>query len=572
MMPYLLTDEEKLELEFLESRYEKLISETEQEMTKLRPNDPAPDPEEEAQLNAQRPVAPVKPENMTLEEYRNSSEYKAFKQKNDEIDAKLFAHWLKWMSAGSAEWVEASNKLKLLQEELYMARADLLQRAEDRHFNELGQDPEAILNDAYEQIEKMIFNRYEHYDRTRAEKTVSYPDVRIQANGDFRLDYETLRLDVSRQLERHFKELPVPMKKRLKDHISYFLSTSPFVSNSGALGAELKKKEKAEADTEKSLSVTRPKNYKRPNTKVTNLLFENELTTTDRNFFVPVGLNRQKTVTTYANFVMPKAAEALVDMYDDRVYAGVISCLLEGNNFIPLSMLYNRGVLCLAPEERGREITDSIEKDLLESISRFDGRITIDNDPTGELSKKDPNFKREIINEPLLFYQIRQEIVHGQTTLGIAIPSGYIPVGYRYAEANGNEFNTDPIGNLHVKGLNYSKENIIIENAIYKRIKEIQQDNSKKRYDHEIPENERTIRYDYIAAKLHKDYSQMTPTERNRLKKKIDLCLQSYQEHDMFNRYKHKRDKSKTFYAAVIYFEPVKKLPEAARKTSKSAD
>ena len=47
----------------------------------------------------------------------------------------------------------------------------------------------------------------------------------------------------------------------------------------------------------------------------------------------------------------------------------------------------------------------------------------------------------------------------------------------------------------------------------------------------------------------------MSPTERNRLKKKIDACMKSYQESRLFDRYEHKRD-GKTFYAVVIYFEP----------------
>lgn len=276
----------------------------------------------------------------------------------------------------------------------------------------------------------------------------------------------------------------------------------------------------------------------------------------DPNYFTPLGL-KGKQVLTYANFVMPSTVVSApkLDDYDERVYAAVGSCLFAGNQFIPFSTLYNRGMLGLSPREKNREVTEDIKRDILESFEKFIGQVTIDNDPTGELSKRDPDFKRERIKESLLFYQIREEVVHGQLTEGIAIPSGYVPVLYRYAELNRNEIITERIEHIYIEGIRYTRENMVLANATFRRVKEIQYNNDKKRYKHEIPENERTIRYDTMASKAGLDFASMSPTERNRFKKKLDKYMKSYQASGLFDRYEHKKDSTKSFYAVVLYFE-----------------
>lgn len=94
-----------------------------------------------------------------------------------------------------------------------------------------------------------------------------------------------------------------------------------------------------------------------------------------------------------------------------------------------------------------------------------------------------------------------------------------------------------------------------LANATFKRVKEIQYKNDKKRYDREIPENERTIRYDTMAEKAGLDFSTMSATERSRFKSRLDKYMKSYQSNGLFARYEHKKDATKSFYAVVIYFE-----------------
>lgn len=586
------TDEELKKLHAIEDGYDKLLSDLEAKIRELRPDKPdfSIDDEDYIKLAEQRPTPPPMPEPIEyrdgidgrdhvpiyrkedLEAYYKSPEYLAYKAENERISQEEDDLYNSWLKAGSKEWRKARDKYFKLDEEKSQAITDFIQKIEDERFNALS-DPTAILEDAYSQVEQLIINRYNYYDHMNQTGDFSALDVRLQDNGLFRLDTAETKRNIYGALSRHIKALPEDLKEDLDEYIERALTASPFVSDTGVLGALVKKRDTQET-TEKGLSAIRPRDYKRPNTKPHNLLFNNELTSDDRNYFEPIGLNKQKSVIVYANFLPSQAVSELgLDDYDERIYAGVGSCLFAGNNFIPFSMLYNRGVLGLSPKERGREITPNIEKDIITSLSKFDGRITITNDPTGELSRQDPDFKKEVINEPLLFYQIREETVHGQVTRGIAIPSGYIPVGYRYGELNGNEILTDRIESIHVDGLNYSRDNIIIANATYKRVKEIQYHNDQKRYNRELPENKRTITYEYIAQRVaseqsgssttdeKKVFASMSPTERNRLKKKIDSCMKSYQASGLFDHYEHKRDSTKSFYAVVIYFdEKVKKL------------
>lgn len=556
------------QLRALEAGYKKLLDDLEEEILRLRPDDPEPDDEEYRRIQSMRPEAPPMPEPVEivdgtpvynkadLDAYHASPEYKAFAAENERINGLITKQWDDWYAAGSDEWKAARKKAETLEAELVQARTDLYRKAEDRYFYALGSAPSGILEDGYRQVDRYIIARYNEYDHMRGESDFKAADVRVLDDGRFRLDTTETKANLLRVLERHLKTLPPQEREDLLAYVDRTLSTSPFVSSDGKLWGMVKKSEqRTEQTEEKGLTTVRPKEYKRPNTKPHNMIFDGELTTTDRNYFEPLGMNRQKNVIMYANFVPPKAVEALgLDAYDERVYAAVGSCLFAGNNFIPFSMLYNRGILGLSPSQRGKDITQNIEQDIINSLAMFDGRVTITNDPTGELAKADPNFKKVTINEPLLFYQIREEKVHGQITRGIAIPSGYVPVGYRYAEMNRNEIQTDRIESIHVDGLNYSRDNVIIANATYTRVKEIQYKNDRPGNKKELPENLRTITYAAIADKVNLDFRKLSPTERNRLKKKIDACMKSYQANGLIAGYEHKKDSSKSFYAVVIRF------------------
>ena len=551
----------------LEESYNKLIEEAKKKTDSLRPDPYLPD---ETELQEQRPTPPPMPEPIKvvddepiyskedLDAYYDSEEYKTYAAENKRINDAIEALFENWYNAGSQEWKNARAREEELMKEFREAREKLYKKAEDRQFKALGSDEEAIFEDACKQVDRLIIGQYNYYDQKRAECSFQAVDVRALENGLFRLDRTETRKNIKRGLERHYNALSDEKKQALDEHIDSALASSPFVSDSGKRFGMVERIERPEITKEKDLTVTRPRNYKRPNTKAHNLLFKNELTTESSNHFEPVGLNKQKSVVIYANFVLPKFAQSLgLDAYDERVYAGVASCLFAGNNFIPWTMLYNRGVLGLSPRERNKEVTPSIKQDLINSLSLFDGRIKMTTDPTGE-HKNDPNFDYLYVNEPLLFYQIREERVHGQLVEGIAIPSGYVPIGYRYAEMNGNELQTDRIESIRVTGLNYTRENIAIANTIYTRIKEIQYKNDRKRYNRELPENQRTITYEFVSS----DFPTMSPTERNRLKKKIDACLKDYQRNGLFERYEHKRDKTKSFYAVVLYFEKLPRLTE----------
>lgn len=562
-MYFELTQAEKRNIQVLEEAYAKLLAEADEKAAALRSKDPEPDPKKLAAIEkkkralyAKRPKEPTDP--AEIEAYHETKAYKEWYAKVRPLEDEYVKVVDDWYDAGSEEWYAARAEYIKLEKELAESRQELLNNARRRYVASLGDDPEKVYQDACWQVGELIARPYFAYENDIKLSTEwrAY-DVRVLPDGSFKLDIEETRKRITEDLALHFEALRGKdgYEDRLTVYIDQATKTSPYTSSEGTLFGAVRPQE------EKSLTATRPREYKRPNNKSHNLLFKNELTTNDANHFEPVGLNRQKSVIVYANFVPPRAAEALgLDDYDERVYAAVGSCILAGNTFIPFSMLYNRGMMGLSPSTRGNKLTPAIEADIIKSLSMFDGRITLTNDPTGERAKADPNFATISVNEPLLFYQLREEKVHGQITRGIAVPSSYVPVGYRIAEANRNELLTDRIESIHVDGLNYSRDNLIIANATYKQVKRIQYENEKKRYNHELPENRRTITYALVAERMRRDFETMSPTERNRLKNKIDACMKSYQKSGHFYRYEHKRDATKTFYAVVLYFDEPKKL------------
>lgn len=575
------TKKELEEIAALDQAYEKLKADAVEDIERYRPDYPHnPDETEYQRIQESRLSAPPMPEPIRVEKdgtpiyraadldaYHDTPEYKAYAAANKAANDAVDRQWDEWYEAGSKEWKAARERFQRLEKEHKQAVDAVILRAEDRQFSALGDDPLAILKDAYRQTDRLILNSYNYYDRLRRNGTFRARDVRRQANGNFRLDTTETRAAIVHALARHMKALDESLNRLLSVYIDRALESSPFVSDEGDVWGEIERLETQAETPERGLSTIRPRDYKYPNTKVNTRLFGNEITTDDPNYFTPLGLNKKKTVVTYANFVMPSNVvnSPTLDGYDERVYAAVGSCLFAGNNFIPWTTLYNRGMLGLSPKEKNRAVTADIKRDIIESLVKFLGQVTIDNDPQ-EQHKDDPRFRREIIRESLLFYQIREERVHGQVVEGIAIPSGYIPVLYRYAQQNGNEIITDRIESIYVEGIRYTRENMIIANATYKRVKEIQYHNDEKRYRREIPENQRTIRYDTIAETAGIDYSSYSPTERSRFKSRIDKYMKSYQKSGLFLRYEHKRDATKTFYAVVLYFEPEPKELEGTTR------
>lgn len=578
-----LNEEEKKKLDEYDKMYAKLIKEAYDKVVELRPIDSfKPNEEELNKIDSIDVHEPPMPEPIRisettgrpvyskeeLEEWEQSPEYKVYLEESEKRQSLLDDLYDKWEKAGSPEWKEALEKYYNLKWDRGMRANIIIEMAETRHMNEIGEDPAAILEDAREQANKIIERRYFFYEKKRTENNFLARDVRIFDDSTFKLDYMEMKRVILHQLENHIEKLKD--KTQIEKVVDRALTTNPLViDNGGVLGGWVKMKQ-TEPETQKGLTARHPKQYKRPTTKVHSLLFDNEILT-ETNHFTPVALDKKKEVLDYVNFA-PNADLKVkgMDYYVERVYSGAWSCKLAGNSFIPFSMLYNRGILCLPPKEENRKYSFQAVKDMKDALDRLRGVATITNDPT-HIHENDTDFDYKLIQEPLLFFQYNEERVHGELIQGIAIPDSYVPVAFRYAEDNGNEIKTLKIDKVYVSGLIYSRDNIIIANSTYRALLKIMYDNDKKRYKKEMPENKRTIRYDYIYGKVaqahtlsdmkpQREYKDLTRTERSRFKSKIDLCMKSYQMSGLFSRYEHIKDNSKSFYAVLLYFndEPAK--------------
>ena len=292
------TEEELKAIDALDKGYEKLLNECDALILKLRPDDPEPDEEEYERIQSQRPTPPPMPEPIEVKDgtpiyrksdmdaYHDSPEYKAYAAENKRVNDLITKQWDDWYNAGSDEWKKARKKHEKLEQEYSEALSGLMQKAEDRQFNALGDDPSNILEDARSQVDRIIVNRYNYYDRMRYGGSFSARDVRALDDGHFRLDTTETRVNILGALRRHSDALPEEEKSELIAYIEQVLKSHPFISDTGTLFGKVQMIERPEETKEKGLTVNRPKNYKIPTTKVNTRLFGNELTTSDRNYFI----------------------------------------------------------------------------------------------------------------------------------------------------------------------------------------------------------------------------------------------------------------------------------------------
>lgn len=473
------------------------------------------------------------------------------------------------------------------------------QRLRHEHFKAIAaQGSSAILESARDEIDGFIAEKLLRMEQSKQEQDKELlkqffdeNGVILSDDGEILLDSDYLREELRDVVDLHLYALEISDQQTVFDYIFTALrDNARIIKTKGDLSSE-----------ERGLLAHRPNWYKRPNAKLYNKIFTNALTGTEMQ---PVGLDEEKSVIIYANYTLPDTYKETggLDAYDERVYSGVCSCRLAGNQFIPFSMIYSRGMLGLSPKTKSREISLSIENDIIDSILRCGGWIHKTNDPLNE-HRDDPDFQIDEDYEPLLLCHITRKKVNGQWVRGIFLPDNYIPYGIRYSEINRNEIITDRIEAIHVEGLGYSRENIIVANVTYTRVKEMQYHDSEKDKRHrqdrrEINYKERRMRYDYVAQAIFqrqneegerrakrdgkdfkpKTYKDMTQTERSRLKKKIDLCMQSYQRNGLINHYQHikgddpkRPDDFKRFYAVEVFFEPEPEKLPSGDKTGKKA-
>jgi DNA-binding transcriptional regulator YiaG len=232
------TEAEKDEARALWDKREKLIAECEAAIWQIRP-EPLPDTDYLFEgINGKD----------------NPEEWEAALQKETEIlDS--------WEAAGSQEWRNAVTRLSEAERQFEVAYIELLDRAQNRQFNALGGDLQAILADGKEQAEALIRYYYqenkERVDEIRPTAPAYFAALGMVwlGAGRWKLDAAYTTDRIIRDLRLHFNALKghEELTTELHTAITNIVRDSPYTANVSTQTKGLQAHLSAKATTESDL-------------------------------------------------------------------------------------------------------------------------------------------------------------------------------------------------------------------------------------------------------------------------------------------------------------------------------
>ena len=245
-----------------------------------------------------------------------------------------------------------------------------------------------------------------------------------------------------------------------------------------------------------------------------------------------------------------------LNQLDYSVHDAIITQLNAGNQVMSYDMIYR----AMTGKVDGKvTVPDEARKIIDEALDKFRGTFNLVYNYVDE----NGNETTERYDEPLVSYRrlVKEEKINGKVISGgIAILSDadgarLEPPLLRWARFNGNEIDTRDITLLDVPRLNNGDESFTIKMCLYRRLISMRNIFERKYHSRkEIPDNKRSIRYDYIYEAL--GLSDPDKNKRRLIKDKIDRCMTYWKEKGLIADYRHKTDKSagNAYYAVEVSF------------------
>lgn len=246
------TPQEEAKLKSIEETYDKLLAETEELIEKLRPGDNGPDTDG---LRPPRIETFAQPDHYTEEgtPVYNSEDLKAYNDAIKVYNAKFDAIYNAWEKAGGKEWIDARQKWRDLDKKKGEAIRTYIDECELRQFAELGDDLEAIYNDALYQASENLERRYAYNKQQQQREDGSYfSDYSLRAindGKDFLLDAEKAIEIIHKIIHLHLDALAEDQGKttKLLAEIKAIVDASPYTSyDEGELAGKIYKQETTE--------------------------------------------------------------------------------------------------------------------------------------------------------------------------------------------------------------------------------------------------------------------------------------------------------------------------------------
>lgn len=560
-----LTSDELKAVQALDDSYKKLLDECEALILKLRPDDPEPDEDEYRRIQDSRLPEPIelRPEPIevrdgtpvfskeALDAYHNTAEYRAYAEANKRANDAVTLQWDNWYNSGSQKWKEARERYERLQKEYNEALTAFFQKVEDRQFNALGGDLTKILEDARSQVDRIIPNKYQYYEKMRESGTFQAVDVRLQSDGSFRLDTTETRASIRQALRRHYEALAddSTLVKKLDQYIEAALKMSTFVSDDGELSGEVSMLRKSD-----STLVARPSKYSTTVDKISNLLFSNEITKPldadpEAAYEIVLGGTKKKPVIAsasldYAELLNNKAIKSVPDLdgFDYTVHDAIITHILAGNRIITIDMIYR----AITGKVDGKvNVSEDIFEKIKKSIGKFNGRLYIDFQGT-DANGEPVTFH---FNEPVVMYSWIEAKIHGKKVAAIRIPYDADPVILKWARLNGNEIDTRDITLRDIPKLNNGDESATIRDYLYRRIISMRNAYDRSKRLHKPFKMSRKIRFETLYKEL--GLADPDRVKKQRIKEKVDKCLSYWAKEKLLVSYVYTKKTGTNQYDGV---------------------
>lgn len=564
------TSEELKALQALEDSYEKLIQAQEKKILELRPDDPEPDEETYLKIQESRIPEPVelKPEPIeyteddipvyskeALDAYHATPEYQAYIADNKRANDAVSKLYDEWYAAGSKKWKDARKKLESLEKELTEARDAFFKKVEDRQFNALGDDLSAILEDARNQVDRLIVSNYRYFEKMGKDGSFSSKMVRAQEDGSFLLDTTEEREALRRALARHIEALRADRKlvDILYRYIEDALQKSELVGDTGKRGA-LVTKIKYDGEL-----VIRPDKYVTTVDRLSLMAFSNELMRpddADADALYNIRLDKKGKVFVgaaidYSELLKSGDIKGLPELTRDDydVHDAIVSQLYAGNRTMSYDMIYR----AMTGKVSGKiTVPDDARDTIDDALAKFKSRITIEYHAGTDEAGNEVSLR---INEPIVTFTQATALINGKRVKdAIVIPEDtrFDPPLLRWARFNRSEIDTRDITLLDVPKLNNGKDSRAIKMCLYRRLIRMRNTFERKGKRFELDIKQRTIRYDYIYKELGEEEPNVD--RRKRIKNKVDRCMGYWAKKGLIAGYEHKRDSKGAYYAVEVRF------------------
>lgn len=554
----------KRELETINKRKEKASQKYDEARARARSLRPDPEP-------PPYPKLPDRPKD------KESDEYAKYTELVKEANEKNFEAYQAWYESGSREWQIAYGELGALTHEKSNSFSDILKKADDRLLKRITKSPEATIKALKAQVDTFLSSELTYLEDGSSGFEIATDTIKDQLQSAFYKPLQTLndeaRAQIADYIDQKLSKLPPKVLSYNPTFVTMYGTETPieldgkivYYSISYLIPSEESPRKKAE---EERHTATAPKNYVTTVDRITKKAFDDRLTkplNADKDAYFDVDISSRNT----RKEVIARVAIDYQELVESGVFQGkppalggddynvldaIHSEIVAGNYAFTKTMLYR---VMTGKMQGYLEVPEDISNIIDDALLKFKGLLKTEYSEVD----KEGNLREIKLDEPIVTYIRGKGYLNGEYVDDlIVVPKDdrFTPPFLKWARFNNNEIDSRDVTLLDVKGLNNGKESRTIKMCLYRRVIEMRNKYERAyRSKRELPDNQRSIRYDYVYKAL--ELKEPDKNKRRLIKSKIDRCMKFWESKGLIEGYRHKKDNSGTYYAVEVSFMPSSK-------------